>query len=72
MNGSICTSTIRQLEAIGSLSNHVPIIAITANAREEQLSKAIAVGMVRDVYYVDLLSLHSLVPIVGLCHPFPF
>ena len=68
MNGTICTSTIRQLEADGSLNNRVPIIAITANAREEQLDKAIAVGMVSDVYCLDRLSPHLLVPIVGLFH----
>jgi CheY-like chemotaxis protein len=68
MNGSICTSTIRQLEADGSLSNRVPIIAITANAREEQLNKAMGVGMVSDIYCLCLLPLHLIVPIVSLFH----
>lgn len=53
MNGTTCTSTIRQLEADGSLKKRVPIIAITANAREEQLKNAIAVGMVSELHYLN-------------------
>lgn len=68
MNGTICTSTIRQLEADGSLSNRVPIIAITANAREEQLNRAMAVGMVSDIHCLKSFPCIKLIPIVGPFH----
>lgn len=70
MNGTICTSTIRQLEADGSLSHRVPIIAITANVREEQLSKAMAVGMVSHIYCPTLLFLQLVIPVMGLPRTF--
>lgn len=45
MDGLQCTSTIRELEQTGSLRRHVPIIAVTANARSEQIATLIAAGM---------------------------
>ena len=35
MDGLICTRQIRELQKWGSLIRHVPIIAVTANARKE-------------------------------------
>lgn len=45
MNGIEATQHIRRFEAEGLLSEHVPIIAITANARNEQMAMAKAAGM---------------------------
>ncbi|KAI4250343.1 MAG: hypothetical protein LQ352_005364 [Teloschistes flavicans] len=45
MDGLTCTREIRRLQAEGKVVRHVPIIAVTANARSEQISTAIAAGM---------------------------
>lgn len=45
MDGLACTRTIRQWEAAGQLVRHVPIIAVTANARAEQIAQLRAAGM---------------------------
>jgi CheY-like chemotaxis protein len=45
MNGIEATQNIRRFQAEGLLTEHVPIIAITANARSEQISVAKASGM---------------------------
>lgn len=46
MDGLTCTKEIRKLEAKGDVISHVPIIAVTANARSEQIDTALNVGMV--------------------------
>jgi CheY-like chemotaxis protein len=46
MDGLTCTRNIRELEAEGTIVRHVPIIAVTANARLEQIKSALAIGMV--------------------------
>lgn len=46
MDGLTCTKKIRALEADGTIVRHVPIIAVTANARLEQIETALATGMV--------------------------
>jgi CheY-like chemotaxis protein len=46
MDGLTCTRIIREFEADGTIVKHVPIIAVTANARLEQIETAIAAGMV--------------------------
>ncbi|KAJ8606566.1 hypothetical protein MRB53_040866 [Persea americana] len=43
-NGLECSRRIRQMEEEGRLS-HLPIVGITANARDEQLQTALAAGM---------------------------
>ncbi|PPJ49946.1 hypothetical protein CBER1_04687 [Cercospora berteroae] len=45
MDGLTCTRKIRELEAQGKLTGHVPIIAVTANARSEQIQTALNAGM---------------------------
>ncbi len=47
MDGLTCTKEIRKLEEKGEVVSHVPIIAVTANARSEQIDTAMDVGMVR-------------------------
>jgi CheY-like chemotaxis protein len=46
MDGLTCIRKIREMEADGTLNGHVPFIAVTANARGEQLDDAIEAGMV--------------------------
>ena len=46
MDGLTCTKEIRKLEEKGDVVSHVPIIAVTANARSEQIDTAMNVGMV--------------------------
>jgi CheY-like chemotaxis protein len=45
MDGLQCTSKIRELEQQGKFRRHVPIIAVTANARSEQIATLLAAGM---------------------------
>lgn len=45
MDGLSCVKRIRTLEAEGTLAQHVPVIAVTANARSEQISAAMDAGM---------------------------
>lgn len=45
MDGLTCSRTIRDLEDDGMIVRHVPIIAVTANARLEQIESAISAGM---------------------------
>ncbi|EME46562.1 hypothetical protein DOTSEDRAFT_70542 [Dothistroma septosporum NZE10] len=45
MDGLTCTRKIRELEAGGKLTGHIPIIAVTANARAEQIQTALDAGM---------------------------
>lgn len=46
MDGLQCTSRIREWEKSGLLKGHVPIIAVTANARSEQIATLLDAGMV--------------------------
>ncbi|OCL15382.1 hypothetical protein AOQ84DRAFT_329513 [Glonium stellatum] len=45
MDGLTCVKKIRCLQEEGELVKHVPIIAITANARAEHVEKALGAGM---------------------------
>lgn len=45
MDGISCIRHIRAMQADGKISGHVPVIAVTANARPEQISAAIEAGM---------------------------
>ncbi|KAL1650822.1 hypothetical protein SLS58_000941 [Diplodia intermedia] len=45
MDGLSCVKRIRALQGDGSLAGHVPVIAVTANARSEQISAALDAGM---------------------------
>ncbi len=46
MDGLTCARMIRDYEADGTIVRHVPIVAVTANARLEQIETALAAGMV--------------------------
>lgn len=45
MDGLTCTRKIRELEEEGKFARHVPVIAVTANARVEQIATAKDAGM---------------------------
>ncbi|KAK1752528.1 hypothetical protein QBC47DRAFT_59888 [Echria macrotheca] len=45
MDGMSCTSEIRKLESDGIITHHIPIIAVTAYARPEQVENAKAAGV---------------------------
>ncbi|KAH0359859.1 histidine kinase, partial [Aureobasidium melanogenum] len=45
MDGLGAVRRIRQLESKGDIKNHVPVVAITANARPEQVATALEAGM---------------------------
>lgn len=44
MDGLTCTRKIRELERDGSVTGHLPIIAVTANARDQQIEKVLESG----------------------------
>ena len=46
MDGLAATRTIRDLQREGKIDGHVPIIAVTANTRSEQMDIAREAGMV--------------------------
>lgn len=46
MDGMTCTRRIRELERQGVITKHIPIIAVTAYARPEQIADAKAAGIV--------------------------
>ncbi len=46
MDGLTCTRMIRELQKCKSLVKHVPVIAVTANAREEQIAMTREAGVV--------------------------
>lgn len=47
MDGMTCARRIRELEREGKIVKHIPIIAVTAYARPEQIENAKAAGIVR-------------------------
>lgn len=60
MDGLTCIRRIRALEKSGEISGHVPVIAITANARNEQIAAAIEAGM--DSVVTKPFTIKDLVP----------
>ncbi|KAL8734588.1 MAG: hypothetical protein Q9166_001488 [cf. Caloplaca sp. 2 TL-2023] len=47
MDGLTCARKIRELQREGAITQHIPLIAVTANARKEQIETAMEAGMVR-------------------------
>ncbi len=45
MDGLTCIRHIRELQTKGTINKHVPVIAVTANARPEQVTAAFDAGM---------------------------
>ncbi len=52
MDGLTCVRSIRDLEDDGTIVKHVPIIAVTANARMKHIETALSAGMVSAEIYV--------------------
>jgi CheY-like chemotaxis protein len=46
MDGITCVKRIRELQAMGLIRGHVPVIAVTANARKDQIMMSMNAGMV--------------------------
>lgn len=64
MDGLECARTIRRLQQEGSIVKHVPIIAVSANARLDQMEMALAAGMVMPtccelVFFNDIIFLSA-------------
>ncbi len=64
MDGLTCARQIRELQSQGTLTRHVPIIAVTANARKEQIEISMAAGMVSHNHSHNTNRTH--------CFPIPF
>ncbi|RDW69737.1 hypothetical protein BP6252_08757 [Coleophoma cylindrospora] len=45
MDGITCVKRIRELQAAGDIQGHVPVIAVTANARKDQILATLSAGM---------------------------
>lgn len=45
MDGITCIKRIPELQQLGDIVRHVPVMAITANARPQQLQTALEAGM---------------------------
>ena len=45
MDGLTCVSEIRRMQKEGGILEHVPVIAVTANVRDEQIRTALQSGM---------------------------
>ncbi|KAJ4351033.1 hypothetical protein N0V95_004204 [Ascochyta clinopodiicola] len=45
MDGLTCVANIRKLQEQGVVTEHVPVIAVTANVRSEQVETALQAGM---------------------------
>lgn len=45
MDGITCSKRIRELQREGSITSHIPIIAVSANARPEQINQTVLAGM---------------------------
>ena len=52
MDGLTCTKIIRELEESKKFVRHVPVIAVTANARNEQIKTAMEFGMVSTCKFI--------------------
>lgn len=63
MDGLTCVKRIRQLQADTLIVGHVPVIAVTANARSEQIATAKEAGM--DSVVTKPFRLPELIPEIG-------
>ncbi|KAK5945309.1 hypothetical protein PMZ80_002513 [Knufia obscura] len=45
MDGMTCARTLRAMQESGELVRHIPVIAVTANAREEQIKNTLDAGI---------------------------
>lgn len=52
MDGIACTREVRKLESEGLLPGHIPMIAVTANARSTHVERALEAGMVSTLSFL--------------------
>lgn len=64
MDGLTCVRRIREMESTGDLLKRLPIIAVTANARGEQIAAAKDSGMVSLLRFLPLFTWHANAPLV--------
>jgi CheY-like chemotaxis protein len=64
MDGLTCVRKIREWETDGSIKGHVPVIAVTANARMEQIENAKGTGM--DAVVTKPFAVADLMEIIGV------
>lgn len=62
MDGLTCARELRRMEKGGELKGHVPVIAVTANVRAEQISLALEAGM--DEVMTKPFRITRLVPVI--------
>ena len=53
MDGLTCVRRIRELQLSGRIRGHVPVIAVTANARKDQIVRSLEAGMVSSLRYLS-------------------
>ena len=63
IDGLECSKMIRSAQKAGSITKHLPIIAVTANARPEQLKRAVEAGM--DDAVTKPFRMQDLIPIIS-------
>lgn len=59
MDGISCVKNIRNFQEKGMIKSHVPVIAVTANARKDQILRSLEAGMVRFALLLSPFSLLS-------------
>ncbi|KAI9649819.1 hypothetical protein NHQ30_002401 [Ciborinia camelliae] len=62
MDGLSCARALRAMEKRGEIGGHVPVIAVTANARAEQIRQALGAGM--DEVMTKPFRITELVPVI--------
>ena len=58
MDGLTCVRRIREMQRFGELNAHIPVIACTGNARQEQVATALEAGMVSISFFPFKYSSH--------------
>jgi CheY-like chemotaxis protein len=64
MDGITCVKRIRELQIEGKIKRHVPVIAVTANARKDQILKSLDAGMVSYFHYYPMMVARSIRPLI--------
>ncbi|KAG0646584.1 Sensor histidine kinase [Hyphodiscus hymeniophilus] len=64
MDGTTCVKRIRELQAFEKILGHIPVIAVTANARKDQIVSSLEAGMVSVPYFLAGTGLM----IIGRCY----
>lgn len=61
MDGLTCVRRIRELQVEGKIADHIPVIAVTANARKDQIMTSYEAGMVSlFIFLLNFLTVEKL------------